>query len=107
MTYTEKRLEFESFDSFFAGLSMQDEKNAMKLYEKYIRSFFATSIHQAEQEMLKKVEKLAIGMLKHSDGSRCVECSTPSPFCKYDMAINDFIDHELPSLDKPLTDKEI
>jgi len=40
MNCTEKILaEFESFDSFFAGLSMQDEKNAMKLYEKYVQSF--------------------------------------------------------------------
>lgn len=28
--------EIESFDSFFAGLSMKEEKNASKLYKKYI-----------------------------------------------------------------------
>ena len=49
--------EFESFDSFFAGLSMQDEKNAMKLYEKYIRSFFATSIAQALAEERERVRE--------------------------------------------------
>jgi len=48
MTHTEKRLEFESFDSFFAGLSMQDEKNAMKLYEKYIQSFLTSKAWEGE-----------------------------------------------------------
>ena len=47
--------DFESFDSFFAGLSMKEEKNAIKLYEKYIQSFLASKITQAEQEMIKRV----------------------------------------------------
>jgi len=68
MNNTEKILaEFESFDSFFAGLSMQEEKDAMKLYEKYVQSFFTTSITQAlaeERERIKKelTEKLQIDM---------------------------------------------
>jgi len=56
MNYTEKRLDmFESFDSFFAGLAMQDETEAMRLYEKYIRAFLAETIEQAENEIIKKV----------------------------------------------------
>jgi len=50
MTHIDKILaEFESFDSFFAGLSMEDEENAMKLYEKYVQSFLTSKIAQAEK----------------------------------------------------------
>ena len=47
-SHTEKVLEFESFDSFFAGLPMQEEKNAIKLYEKYIQSFFTSKAWEGE-----------------------------------------------------------
>ena len=106
--YTQRRL--EAFDARYAKAGIIGDRK----FEEYlpntfqdIKSFLSESIVQAEQEMLKRVELLAKGMLKHADGSKCVECSIASPFCKYDMAINDFIDHELPSLQaKPLTDKE-
>jgi len=43
--YIEKqKAEFESFDSFFAGLPAEDEKRAMFLYEKYIQSFLESSL---------------------------------------------------------------
>ena len=62
MTNTKKRLEFESFDSFFAGLSIQDEKNAMKLYEKYIQAFLASKIAQARAEERERVRKVIRNM---------------------------------------------
>ena len=37
MTHEEKKLP-ESFDSFFSGISMEDEKDAIMLYEKSIKS---------------------------------------------------------------------
>jgi len=42
--------EFESFYSFFAGLPVQEEKNAIKLYEKYVQSFLTSKINQAKAE---------------------------------------------------------
>jgi len=66
MTPTEKRsAEFESFDSFFAGLSMRKEKNAMIFYERYIQAFLATSIAQAIGEDRERVVK---GLLKEYKG---------------------------------------
>ena len=66
MTNTDKILaEFESFDSFFAGLSMQDEKKAMKLYEKYIQSLLVSKITQAlaeERERVRGIVKRTIGI---------------------------------------------
>jgi len=58
MNCTEKiYAEFESFDSFFAGLSMRKEKNAMILYEKYIQSFLTSKISQALDDLLSFLDK--------------------------------------------------
>jgi len=48
--------ELESFDSFFAGLPMQDEKNAMALYEQYVLGFIALSKSQARQSALEEAK---------------------------------------------------
>jgi len=44
----------ESFDSFFAGLSMKDEKNAVKLYEQYVVSFLKKALLQASKKEKEK-----------------------------------------------------
>ena len=92
MSNTEKVLaEFESFDSFFAGLSMQDEDNAMKLYEKYVQSFIATSIHQAIAEERESVREKAKKLKKDS-----------TFFSVYRADYNEALDDLLSSLNKPI-----
>lgn len=53
----EKVAEFESFDSFFAGLSTEDEKRAMQLYEEYIRKSLMTAYSKGREDMLEEVLK--------------------------------------------------
>ena len=59
--------EIESFDSFFAGLPMKLEKNAIKLYEKYIKSRIRSLLHEREEEMVKKLLEL---IEKHDPSSK-------------------------------------
>lgn len=60
--------ELETFDSFFAGLSMKDEKNAMKLYEKYISRLLSDEYERGKKETAIVVDKNYTEFLK-GDGS--------------------------------------
>ena len=59
--------EIESFDSFFAGLSMKEEKNAIRLYEKYINNHITQLLNNQKEQMRRVVEAgdLALEMAFH------------------------------------------
>jgi len=50
--------EFESFDSFFAGLPMKKEKIAIQEYEKYIKHFFTTHTIKLLQVEIDRLEEV-------------------------------------------------
>jgi len=103
-SHTEKRLEFESFDSFFAGLPMQEEKNAIKLYEKYIQSFLSTKIAQAIAEEKARVRGV-IKDMRISAGEKRDPWSIQIAHIKDQESYNKALDDLLSSLEK-LTDNK-
>jgi hypothetical protein len=57
MTITEQAREFESFDSFFAGLPAEKERDAIVLYEEYIRGHISQLILTTRKDMAERIEQ--------------------------------------------------
>jgi len=84
--------DFEHIVQAFAHQDIIWHEKEWKQFIEYIRS-------QAVKNRDKEWEKTVRGMMKHSDGSKCTECIIPSGgICRYDMALNDLLEHESPTL---------
>jgi hypothetical protein len=53
---------FETFDSFFAGLPMHKERDAMRLYEAYISDYIRQTIATVRREERERAVKILEGM---------------------------------------------
>lgn len=77
--------DFESFDSFFAGLTMAEEKDSMALYEQYIKSHITSILFSLADDVEGKRKDGGI-CAKDLNGPLCGKCRS----CRsYNAALND------------------